>query len=65
MYVCVCAAVTERQIHQATLSGARTLQDLRESTGVAVECGRCVSCAKRCMREAMHSHESLLELEVA
>lgn len=65
MYVCVCAAVTERQIHQATQGGARTLQDLREDTGIAVECGRCVSCAKRCMREAMGAQESLLELKAA
>lgn len=65
MYVCVCAAVTERQIHQATLSGARTLQDLRESTGVAVECGRCVSCAKRCMREVLSNADSLVERKAA
>lgn len=62
MYVCVCAAVTERQIRQATVGGARTLQDLRTTTGIAVECGRCVTCAKRCMREAIeHEHAASLE----
>ena len=34
MYVCVCNAVTERQIHHAAAQGARTLRDLRQSLGV-------------------------------
>lgn len=52
MYVCVCAAVTDHQIHQAVQRGASRLQDLREDLGVAAECGRCASCAKQCLREA-------------
>lgn len=65
MYVCVCAAVTERQIRQAAAGGARTLQDLRDTMGVAVECGRCVTCAKRCIREAVEYQEQTAELEAA
>ena len=57
MYVCVCAAVTERQIHQAVQRGASRLQDLREDLGVAAECGRCASCAKQCLREAQSGIE--------
>lgn len=52
MYVCVCKAVTERQIHQAARGGAQTLKDLRRDLGVTSECGRCASCAKQCLREA-------------
>lgn len=52
MYVCVCSAVTERQIHQAVRAGAQTLQDLRQDLGVAADCGRCASCARQCLREA-------------
>ncbi|MFB1029171.1 MAG: (2Fe-2S)-binding protein, partial [Thauera sp.] len=44
MYVCVCNAVTERQIHHAAAQGARTLRDLRQSLGVTAECGRCARC---------------------
>lgn len=51
MYVCVCQAVTERQIHQAARDGAKTIKDLRRDLGVTSECGRCASCARQCLRE--------------
>ncbi len=56
MYVCVCQAVTERQIHEAARDGARTLKDLRRDLGVTSECGRCASCARDCLRQAHGSH---------
>lgn len=52
MYVCVCSAVTERQIQQAARDGAKTLKDLRRDLGVTAECGRCATCAKQCLRDA-------------
>lgn len=52
MYVCVCLAVTDRQIREAAQSGARTLKDLRRELGVTRECGRCASCARDCLQEA-------------
>lgn len=52
MYVCVCQAVTERQIHQAAREGARNLKDLRQTLGVTSECARCAECAHRCLKEA-------------
>jgi bacterioferritin-associated ferredoxin len=52
MYVCVCQAVTDRQIREAAQSGARTLKDLRRDLGVTRDCGRCASCARECLREA-------------
>ena len=52
MYVCICHAVTDRQIRQAAESGARTLKDLRRDLGVTRDCGRCASCAHECLREA-------------
>lgn len=53
MYVCVCNAVTERQIHHAAKQGARNLRDLRQSLGVTAECGRCARCAHDCLRSAV------------
>jgi len=50
MYVCVCNAVTERQVHQAIRDGAQTLRDLRRDLGVTNECGRCAECALSCLR---------------
>ena len=52
MYVCVCKAVTDRQIREAALGGARTLKDLRRDLGVTSDCGRCASCARDCLKEA-------------
>ena len=52
MYVCVCQAVTDRQIRQAAEGGARTLKDLRRELGVTRDCGRCASCARECLHEA-------------
>ena len=52
MYVCICQAVTERQIREAALAGALTLQDLRRDLGVTRDCGRCASCARSCLAAA-------------
>ena len=52
MYVCVCQAVTERQIREAAEGGARTLKDLRRDLGVARDCGHCASYARQCLHEA-------------
>ena len=51
MYVCVCQAVTDRQIREAAESGARTLKDLRRDLGVTRDCGRCATCAHECLKE--------------
>lgn len=50
MYVCVCSAVTEKQIHKAIDDGIRTLRELRQVLGVTAECGRCARCARDCLR---------------
>ena len=52
MYVCVCNAVTEKQIFNAVKNGAKTVKDLKETLGVASECTSCVGCAKACIKEA-------------
>lgn len=62
MYICVCLAITESQIHQAAREGAKTLKDLRRDLGVMAECGRCATCAKQCLRDA---HKADKELQLA
>ncbi len=52
MYVCVCRAVTDRQIREAAENGACSLKDLRRELGVTQDCGRCASCARECLHEA-------------
>lgn len=56
MYVCICLAVTDRQIREAALGGARTLKDLRRDLGVTRECGLCASCARSCLDAANKTH---------
>jgi bacterioferritin-associated ferredoxin len=56
MYVCVCNAVTERQIHKAVNEGAKTVKHLKETLGVGRDCARCVGCAKACIKEAQEEN---------
>jgi bacterioferritin-associated ferredoxin len=52
MYICICSAVTEHQIHQAVKAGANSMQDLRNALNVTADCGKCAPCARKCLREA-------------
>jgi len=51
MYVCVCRAVTERQVREAVQGGVESMRGLREQLGVASECGRCARCAHGILEE--------------
>ena len=53
MYVCVCNAVTDREIKGAAKLGVRTLDDLSSLLGVATCCGKCADCAKSVLAEAV------------
>lgn len=64
MYVCVCQAVTDREIHQAAKNGAKTLRDLRRDLGIGVDCGRCASCARKCLRSVIEDAQESLQLPV-
>ncbi len=43
MYVCICNAVTDRDIVTAAARGARTSDDLAQDLGVGLGCGRCMA----------------------
>jgi bacterioferritin-associated ferredoxin len=53
MYVCLCNAITERQIIEAAEEGARSPKDLAHGLGVGLGCGRCTSCAKTLLGETV------------
>lgn len=53
MYVCVCNAITDREIRAAAELGARTLEDLSSTLGVATCCRKCSDCARRVLDEAI------------
>jgi bacterioferritin-associated ferredoxin len=56
MYVCVCNAVTERDIGCAVAEGCCSLRDLREQLGVGACCGRCTDHAREVLRDSLHAH---------
>jgi len=45
MFICICNAITERQVQTAVAEGASTLSDLQAQTGVASCCGCCAETA--------------------
>jgi len=56
MYICVCNAVTERDIDGAVAGGCCTLRELREQLGVGVGCGRCARCARDVLKDTLQTH---------
>jgi bacterioferritin-associated ferredoxin len=55
MYVCVCNAITDREVRGAIALGARSLGDLQATLGVATCCRRCADCAKSILDEAQQA----------
>lgn len=51
MYVCICKAVTDKQIRGAKAAGIDTLYDLQETLGVASCCGGCADTAESILSE--------------
>ena len=45
MYVCLCNAITDRQIQDTVAAGANSLTDLQAQLGVATSCGCCADLA--------------------
>ena len=52
MYVCICKAVTDKQIRRAAARGVDNLYELREALGVASGCGSCASVAEAILSES-------------
>ena len=53
MYVCICNAVTEREIRQAVECGATSMRQLKRDLGVAGGCGKCARCAHAILRDEL------------
>ena len=51
MYVCICNAITDKQIRKAAESGIEDLWGLQRELGVAVGCGSCKEMASEILRE--------------
>jgi len=46
MFICICNAVTERDVLTAVSRGARSLSDLQDQLGLACCCGACANLAQ-------------------
>lgn len=53
MYVCVCNAVTDRDIKQAASRGVCSMEALGDQLKVATCCGRCLDHASKVLFQAM------------
>ena len=53
MYICLCNAITDRDIVKAAEQGACSSEDLAHELGVGLGCGRCISCAKSILSDAL------------
>ncbi|MNR71529.1 Bacterioferritin-associated ferredoxin [compost metagenome] len=65
MVVCICNAVSDREIRQAAALGAQTLQDLKDGLGVATCCGRCASCACQVLEQEQACALAASQLQAA
>jgi bacterioferritin-associated ferredoxin len=52
MYVCVCHAVTDRAIREASRRGIRTVDQLAMETGLGTCCGSCRPMADEILAES-------------
>jgi bacterioferritin-associated ferredoxin len=55
MIVCICNAVSDRQIKSAVRNGAASLRDLTRELGVGRCCGKCVPEARACLSASLDS----------
>ncbi len=53
MYVCICNAVTEKDIHRAVKQGVSSLDQLSEVTAVSLRCGSCQKKACQALETAL------------
>ena len=52
MYVCICNAITDKQIRKAAKAGVSDLGGLQAELGVATNCGTCSDAAMAVLRES-------------
>ena len=53
MYVCICNAVTDKQIRSEVRQGCTSLRELSCRTGCATTCGKCARMAREILVDEM------------
>jgi bacterioferritin-associated ferredoxin len=59
MYVCVCHAVTERDVCSAVTAGCRSLQELRRQLDFGSCCGRCHAYTNGVFQQCLRAQASI------
>ncbi len=59
MYVCVCKAVTDRQVRSAVAEGAVNMRTLRKRLSVCSGCGKCGSRVRQVFSQAVNDANCL------
>ena len=57
MYVCLCKGITDSQIRRAVAGGMDRFCDVRESLGLASQCGNCGVLAREVFHQARQSSD--------
>jgi len=57
MYVCVCNAITDKEIRRAAKAGATNLWALQSELGVATGCGSCKEMASEILHEVRRQRQ--------
>jgi len=60
MYICLCNAITEREIRCCVEEGARTMRDLESCLGVGAGCGKCKPAAREILNDTRSSSRTIL-----
>jgi bacterioferritin-associated ferredoxin len=60
MYVCVCKAVTDSQIHQSIEGGAQSREEVTRACGAGGDCGACHGMIEDMIEERLVSPEALV-----
>ncbi len=62
MYVCICKGITDTQIRAAVQDGASSVREVRNTLGVASQCGKCGIVTREIVRESLDNLEQSEQL---
>lgn len=61
MYVCLCHAITEKELDSLIKKGCKTLPDVQKACGLGGSCGTCLQTAREIMLKKKSESSSLKE----
>ena len=60
MYICLCNAITDREIRSCVEEGACSMRELESCLGVGAGCGRCKPAAREILNETRSAAQAIL-----